>query len=76
MTLQLIKISTTAYEEEDFFLVTDLSEAYVLEIIHPIVWAEREGEEDYDNEILFNALKKAYPKNFIEVFYEPNTLIL
>lgn len=76
MTLQLIKISTTAYEEEDFFLVTDLNEKDILKVIEPIVWAERDGEDDYDNELLFNLLKKSYPKNFIEMFNEPNTLIL
>ena len=76
MTLQLIKINTTAYEEEDFFLVTDLNEADIQKVIEPTVYAEREETDEYDNELLFNLLKKSYPKNFIQVFYEPNRLVV
>jgi len=76
MTLQLIKISTTAYEEEDFFLVTDLNETDIVEVIKPMVWEERDGEGEYDNEMLFKALKKRYPKNFIEIFYEPKQITI
>jgi hypothetical protein len=68
--MKIFKINTTAYEEEDFFLLTDLKEDDITEVVHPIVMAERDGEEDYDNETIINALRKRYPKNNITMFTE------
>ena len=42
--LNLFQINTTAWDEEDFLLLTDLTEEQVTEIITPIVEAERERE--------------------------------
>jgi len=42
--LNLYQVNTTAWDEEDFLLLTDLSEEQVTEIIQPIVEAERERE--------------------------------
>ena len=44
MKAKLFKISTTAYEEEDFYVVTDLHETDLTEVINPLVMAERDGE--------------------------------
>jgi hypothetical protein len=68
--MKIFKVNTTAYEEEDFFLLTDLTEDDITEVVHPIVMAERDGEEDYDNETIINALRKRYPKNKITMFTE------
>jgi hypothetical protein len=68
--MKIFKVNTTAYEEEDFFLLTDLNEDDITEVVHPIVMAERDGEEDYDNETIINALRKRYPKNNITMFTE------
>lgn len=75
MITKLFKISTTAYKEEDFYVVTDLNEHDITEVINPLVMAERDGEGDYDNELIFKMLKKRYPKNTIEMFNEPEELI-
>jgi len=63
--MKLYKVNTTAYEEEDFFLLTDLSEQDITEVVHPMVMAERDGEDEYDNEMLLEALRKRYPNNLI-----------
>jgi hypothetical protein len=73
--IKVYRVSTTAYEEEDFFLLTDLKEQDITEVINPIVMAERDGEEDYDNETIINALRKQYPKKNITMFTEFEHLI-
>jgi len=65
--MKVVKINTTAYEEEDFYLMTDLSEDDLYEVIMPIVNQERDGYEDYDNESLLSALKKRYPTNIVDI---------
>lgn len=75
METKLFKISTTAYKEEDFYVVTDLHETDLTEVINPLVMAERNGEGEYDNYLIFKMLKKRFPKNFIEIFNEPKELI-
>ncbi|QMP84840.1 hypothetical protein M1M21_gp70 [Flavobacterium phage vB_FspP_elemoC_14-1A] len=65
--MKVVKINTTAYEEEDFYLMTDLSEDDLYEVIMPIVNQERYGYEDYDNESLLLALKKRYPTNRVDI---------
>ena len=73
--MRLFKVNTTAYEEEDFFLLTDLSEQDITEVVHPIVMAERDGEDEYDNESILEALRKRYPKNKITMIVEFEQLI-
>lgn len=68
--MKLYKVNTTAYEEEDFFLLTDLTEQDITEVVHPIVMAERDGEDEYDNESILTALRKRYPKNQIKMIVE------
>jgi hypothetical protein len=72
--MEVFRVSTTAYKEEDFYLLTDLTEEDVVEVITPIVNAERDGYEEYDNEILLDALKKRYPRKRIELYEEFNTI--
>lgn len=70
--MNVIRINTTAYEEEDFAIVTDLTESQIVKIIRPIVLAERKGKGDYDNHTLHDALVSAYPNNTIDMFYLDN----
>lgn len=72
--MKLYRINTTAYEEEDFFLLTDLSEQDITEVINPIVMADRDGYEEYDNETLYDALKKRYPTKKITMIVEFESL--
>ncbi len=66
--MRLININTTAFEEEDFLLLTDLNNDDLYEVIMPMVNAERDEEEEYDNEMIFEALKKRYPLNLVVMF--------
>jgi hypothetical protein len=68
--MRLININTTAYEEEDFLLLTDLNDDELYEVIMPMVNAERDGEDEYDNEMIYDALKKRYPINLVVKFNE------
>ena len=65
--MKIYNISTTAYEEEDFLVITDLPKSKILEVIEPLINAEREDLGDYDNESLVKELIKKYPTNFIEL---------
>ena len=62
------KINTTAWSEEDFFLITDLSGMEVEDVIYPIVLAEREQGLDYTNEEIIRALKDRYPHSTIKAY--------
>lgn len=63
--MKLFEINTTAYEEENLLIITDLTDDDITEVVSPLVNAERDGYEEYDNEILYNALVKRYPYNVI-----------
>ena len=54
--MRAIRINTTAWMEEDFYLLTTLDDDQIAEVIQPIVNAERDGYEQYTNEDLFRAL--------------------
>ena len=73
--MQIYQINTTAYKEEDLFLLTDLTEDQITEVINPLVMAERDGYEEYDNETLVEALQKRFPKNTIKMFPEVVRLV-
>lgn len=68
--MKIYKISTTAFEEEDFLVLTDLSQKQITDVISPIVEAERREGKYYDNDDLYHALTKAYPLNPIEFYYD------
>ena len=74
--MNIYKINTTAYDEEDFFLMTDLKDDEIVEVINPIVMAERDGYEDYDNDMLVQALKKRYPKAKVFMYNNFETIII
>ena len=73
--MNIFKISTTAYKEEDFYLHTELEEQDIVEVISPIVNAERDGYEVYDNETILNALEKRFPRKKIELYIEFPSII-
>ena len=74
--MKIYKVNTTAYEEEDFFLQTNLEQDDIIEVIAPIVNAERDGYEDYDNEMLLDSLVKRYPRKKIELYTEFELIII
>lgn len=74
--MRIIRINTTAFKEEDFYLQTTLDDSQIAEVIQPIVLAEREGEEYYDNDVLVSALKDRFPNDKIDMFNEFDLLTL
>ena len=68
LKLRIVEINTTAYVDEDFLLLTDLSDEQIQSIIGPIVEMEREQDIEYNNEELVDELKNVYTKNFIELY--------
>tara|TARA_R110000868_G_scaffold396064_1_gene668111 strand:+ start:679 stop:903 length:225 start_codon:yes stop_codon:yes gene_type:complete len=67
--MNIFRINTTANEEEDFFLMTNLNEQDIVEVITPIVNAERDGSETYTNDELLQALHRRYPSDMIVMYY-------
>lgn len=74
--MNVFRVNTTAFSEEDFFLLTSLSQEDIVEVVNPLVMAERDGYESYDNEILFKALQKRYPKAKIEMYVDFETIFI
>jgi hypothetical protein len=72
--MKTYEINTTAWEEENLIIFTDLTESQIKKVIEPIVLSEREDGEYYDNDILFEALVYAYPKN--EIYYQNNPILI
>jgi hypothetical protein len=73
--MRLFRVNTTEYEEEDFFLLTDLTEQDITEVVQPIIMAERDGYEEYENETLLDALRSRYPNNKITMIVDFEELI-
>ncbi len=79
--IRVVEINTTAFEEENFVLVTDLTDEEIEEVIRPIVLAERnqiENDDDvfYDNETLVGALLEKYPNNLVSFYTDKNSIEL
>jgi hypothetical protein len=74
--MNIFRINTTAFVEEDFFLQTDLSEQQIVDIIYPIVLDERNENIEYNNDDLVSALQITYPDAIIEYFTEFETITI
>jgi hypothetical protein len=74
--MRVIRINTTAWEEEDFYLLTTLTDDQIIEVVKPIVQAERDGDECYDNETLVEVLKDLYPNEHVEMYEEFDKLTI
>ena len=59
--IRLVEINTTAFEEENIMLITDLTDEKIKKVIIPIVEQERNDEGEYHNDTLCEALREAYP---------------
>jgi hypothetical protein len=74
--MRVIRINTTAWSEEDFYLVTTLDDDQIIEVIQPIVQSERDGDECYDNETLVEVLKDIYPDAYVDMYTEFDKLTI
>ncbi len=68
------EINTTAYDEENFVILTDLNEIQIKKVLEPIVNREREFGEYYDNDMLIDALLDAYPDNQFYHYNKPKLI--
>ena len=69
--MRVIRINTTAWVEEDFYLVTTLDDDQIVKVIQPIVNASRRwDDEDYDNDSLLQALKDKFPMEYVDMYQE------
>lgn len=66
--MRVVRINTTAFKEEDFYLLTTLNDSQIAEVIQPI--------SDMNNEDLFRELILAYPNDKINMFYEFDNLTI
>ena len=73
--MKAFEINTTAWDEENFVLFTDLTEGQIVDVITPIVMAEREHGKEYTNDDLIDALLEAYPSNKVYAYQNNNNLI-
>lgn len=64
--MRVVRIKTTAFEEEDFYLLTTLNDNQIVEVIKPI--------NDMNNEYLFIELTFAYPTETIVMYNDIETL--
>lgn len=77
--MNIYRIKTTSYEEEDFYLLTNLSESQIEKAISPVVQAERDNdieENFYDNDTLVEAIKEKYPSAIVEMYQEFDTITI
>ena len=73
--MKVYNINTTAWQEENLKLLTDLSIEEITLIIKPFVDHERLEDIPYDNNDLLNALLIAYPNRIIEELTETDITI-
>ena len=74
--MRVIRVNTTAWSEEDFYLVTTLDDDQIIEVINPLVNAERDGEGEYDNDSLVEALKLRFPLEYVDCYTEFDEIVI
>ena len=68
--MQVFKINTSAWGEEDFYLMTSLSEEQIKKVIQPMVDYERRNDIMYDNDDYIFDLRNTYPNATIEMYQD------
>lgn len=74
--MNTFEINTTAFDEENFIITTELNEKEIVDVIAPIVMSERNGNGYYNNDELLVALKEAYPTKLIIMYQELNRITI
>jgi hypothetical protein len=59
------EINTTAWNEENFIIATDLTEDQIVSVLSPFVERKRDLDEDYTNEDLVDELEYVYQDSTI-----------
>jgi hypothetical protein len=74
--MELYQISTTAFDEEDFLIVTDAPYEEIEKVLAPMVKEERENDVWYEHSDYLKALNDALPYNRFLHFIEPQRIEL
>ena len=72
--MQIFRINTSSWSEEDFFLLTTLSEEQIKSVIAPMVHSERVNDFLYDNDDYVAELEKQFPNEKVSMYNEFETL--
>jgi hypothetical protein len=72
--MQVYRINTSAWKEEDFYLLTTLTEEQVQSVIAPMVHSERVNDIFYDNDDYITELQKQFPNDEVSMYNEFETL--
>lgn len=73
--MRAVQINSTAWSEEDLYIMTTLTDEQIITVIRPIIDIERDEGEWYSNEILADALQFRYPLEYVEVISKIDKLI-
>jgi hypothetical protein len=65
MKMNIFRIRTSAWREEDFILATQLTEKQIRSVIQPMVDDERNDGITFSNDDYIQVLRDAYPKSVI-----------
>ena len=72
--MQVYRINKSAYEEEDFYIMTTLSESQIRSVIEPMVHNERVNDEFFENDEYVLELRKKFPREEVRLYTEFETL--
>jgi len=72
--MQVFRINTTAYEEEDFYLMTTLSPSQIKSVIEPMVHNERVNDEFFENDEYVLELIKRFPRDEVRLYTDFETI--
>lgn len=74
--LRIVQVNTTAWEEEDMLLITNLTDEQIQSVVTPIVERERESDDfGYINNDLADALRRQFPDKVV-INYDPSDVDL
>ena len=69
--IRLVEILITAYEKENFFLVTDLTDDEIKSSITPMIMRERNDPNFfYDNSMLVDCIKEQHKDAFVQYYQD------
>jgi hypothetical protein len=74
--MELYRINTTAYPEEDMLLISDAPSELIEKALEPMVYSEKRGKAFYDHDEYMAKLKAELPQYTLIYILEPITIEL
>ena len=72
--MNIFEIKTSSYNDENFYLLTDINRITIELVIEKMVQEERAGEAFYMNEDYVDMLREKFPKSIL-IHYDTLPLI-